>query len=341
MSVDGYIDDAGPDRLVLSNPADLARVTAVRESVDAILVGANTVRRDNPRLVVRTNPIKVTVTTSGDLDPGAQFFTLGPARKLVYTLGDPAALASRLAGLAEVVAVSDLAGVLADLAARGVRRLMVEGGGTIHTQFLAGGLADELHLAVAPMFLGDPAAPRFVHKGQFTHPMALVSIQQLDDVAVLRYRLGSSALDWHRLREAVRLAFLCPASETAFSVGAVIVDASGVELSRGYSRESDPVEHAEEAALRKLSLDDPRLAGATLYSSMEPCSLRASRPLSCSQLILKAGIPRVVFALREPPTFVDGQGLNMLESGGVEVVEIPDLAEAARDANRHLTGPAT
>src|SRR5262245_31055635 len=90
MSVDGYIDDASPARLVLSNPADLARVTSVRESVDAILVGANTIRRDNPRLVVSTNPTKVTITSSGDLDPGAQFFTLGPATKLVYCLGDAA-----------------------------------------------------------------------------------------------------------------------------------------------------------------------------------------------------------------------------------------------------------
>jgi 5-amino-6-(5-phosphoribosylamino)uracil reductase len=82
-SVDGYIDDTTSTRLLLSNDADFDRVDEVRASADAILVGANTIRRDNPRLLVRSaprrairaarglpeNPIKVTLTSSGDLDP--------------------------------------------------------------------------------------------------------------------------------------------------------------------------------------------------------------------------------------------------------------------------------
>ena len=54
-----------------------------------------------------------------------------------------------------------------DLHARGVRRLMVEGGGEVHTQFLTAGLADELQLVVAPLFVGDPSATRFVGDGRF------------------------------------------------------------------------------------------------------------------------------------------------------------------------------
>ena len=54
MSVDGKIDDTGPERLLLSGPDDLDRVDELRASADAILVGANTVRRDNPRLLVRS-----------------------------------------------------------------------------------------------------------------------------------------------------------------------------------------------------------------------------------------------------------------------------------------------
>ena len=54
-----------------------------------------------------------------------------------------------------------------DLHARGVRRLMVEGGGTVHTQFLTADLADELHLVVAPFFVGDSRARRFVGDGPF------------------------------------------------------------------------------------------------------------------------------------------------------------------------------
>jgi riboflavin-specific deaminase-like protein len=336
MSVDGYIDDTSPTRLLISNPADFARVGAVRESVDAILVGANTVRRDNPRLLAPSNPTKVTVTASGDLDPAAQFFTLGSAQKLVYSFGDTATLTDRLAGKATVVPCDDLAGLLEDLRARGVRRLLVEGGGTIHTQFLSAGLADELHLAIAPMLIGDPAAPRFVHEGRFKHSMTLASVQQLDEVVVLRYLFGPVAEDWRWLRLAVELSRQCPPSESAFSVGAVIVDASGEEISRGYSRENSPTEHAEESALARIEFGDPRLKTATLYSSLEPCSKRSSRPFSCSQHILNAGIPRVVFALREPPTFVDGDGVSVLRAGGVEVVEIGGLGEAVREVNRDL-----
>ncbi|WP_203949956.1 dihydrofolate reductase family protein, partial [Planotetraspora thailandica] len=52
VSVDGYLDDAGPERLLLSSGEDFDRVDAVRADVDAILLGATAVRRDNPRLLV-------------------------------------------------------------------------------------------------------------------------------------------------------------------------------------------------------------------------------------------------------------------------------------------------
>src|ERR1700745_881116 len=127
---------------------------------------------------------------------------------------------------------------------------------------------------------------------------------------------------WMRL--AVSLAWQCPPSSTAFSVGAVIVDASGAELSRGFSREGgDPVVHAEESALGKLSPGDPRLAGATLYSTLEPCSARKSRPRTCTELIIAAGLRRVVIAWREPALFVaDCQGYELLTQAGLKVTEL-------------------
>jgi diaminohydroxyphosphoribosylaminopyrimidine deaminase/5-amino-6-(5-phosphoribosylamino)uracil reductase len=137
---------------------------------------------------------------------------------------------------------------------------------------------------------------------------------------------------------AIDLAHLCPPSEGAYSVGAVIVDEHGREMSRGYSRETDAHVHAEESALAKLPTNDLRLPGATIYSTLEPCSQRKSRPLSCTRLILAAGIGRVVIAWREPALFVaDCQGAELLDGAGVTVVEMPDLAERARDANRHLS----
>jgi pyrimidine deaminase RibD-like protein len=140
------------------------------------------------------------------------------------------------------------------------------------------------------------------------------------------------------MRLAVSLAWLCPPSDSAFSVGAVIVDAEGAELSRGFSREGgDPLLHAEEAALGKLSPADPRLAGATIYSTLEPCSQRRSRPRTCTELIIAAGLRRVVIAWREPALFVaDGQGYELLSRAGLTVTELPEFAADAVGPNQHL-----
>jgi diaminohydroxyphosphoribosylaminopyrimidine deaminase / 5-amino-6-(5-phosphoribosylamino)uracil reductase len=139
------------------------------------------------------------------------------------------------------------------------------------------------------------------------------------------------------MRKAIGLARRCPPSEAAYSVGAVIVAEDGTELSTGYSRETDQQVHAEEAALGKLARDDPRLKTATMYSTLEPCSQRASRPKPCAHLILDAGIPRVVIAWREPSLFVENRaGVELLERHGVTVIELSDLADEAMAPNAHL-----
>jgi pyrimidine deaminase RibD-like protein len=139
------------------------------------------------------------------------------------------------------------------------------------------------------------------------------------------------------LAEAVELARRSPVVGTAYAVGAVVVGADGRALAAGWSRDTDPHVHAEESALAKLS--DVDLSGATIYSSLEPCSVRASRPRSCTRLILDAGLRRVVFALREPPLLADCEGADLLAAAGVEVVELPALAAGVRAVNAHLLGP--
>jgi pyrimidine deaminase RibD-like protein len=144
--------------------------------------------------------------------------------------------------------------------------------------------------------------------------------------------------DQHWMRRAIDLSRRCPPADGAYSVGAVIVGADGVEIAYGYSRESDDKVHAEESALAKLTeADRALLPGATLYTTLEPCSVRASRPVPCAQLTLAAGIGRVVLAWREPALFVaDCQGVELLAQAGVAVVELDGLAEEARAVNAHL-----
>jgi pyrimidine deaminase RibD-like protein len=144
--------------------------------------------------------------------------------------------------------------------------------------------------------------------------------------------------DHHQwMNRAIELARRSPPAPGAFSVGAVIV-AGGTELATGYSREADPKNHAEEAALAKLDPQDPRLRHATLYSTLEPCSERATKSrLPCTDRVIAAGIPTVVIAWREPATFVvNCVGVEKLEQHGVRVLELPELAEAAMAMNRHL-----
>jgi diaminohydroxyphosphoribosylaminopyrimidine deaminase/5-amino-6-(5-phosphoribosylamino)uracil reductase len=140
-------------------------------------------------------------------------------------------------------------------------------------------------------------------------------------------------LDW--LRKATVLAGNCPPSGSAFSVGALLVDADGSVLATGYSRELTSHDHAEEVALGRAA-QDPRLPGSTLYSSLEPCLRRASRPRSCAELIVAAGVRRVVVAWLEPPVFQPGGGAAWLREHGVTVTELPELAAEARAPNAHL-----
>jgi 5-amino-6-(5-phosphoribosylamino)uracil reductase len=209
MSLDGFLDDASPERLVLSNAADFDRVDAVRAGVDAIAVGAGTVRADDPRLQVRSperrearlaagrsaSPLRVVFSPSGGLDPAARLFT-GGDRVVVYTSEAGAQACPLGPDAAEVVATGerevDLAAALADLARRGARRLLVEGGGVVHTAFLAADLVDEMQLAVAPFLLGERGGARFVHPAVFPQsperPLRLVETRAIGAIALLVYR---------------------------------------------------------------------------------------------------------------------------------------------------------
>lgn len=366
VSLDGFLDDTSPERLLLSSPADFDRVDEVRAAGDAILVGAGTIRADNPRLLVNSAerraarvaagrpayPLKVTVTAAGELDRTARFWHTG-GEKAVYTTDKGAERAAEaLAGLdVDIVAVGpelEWRAVLDHLAGRGVERLMVEGGGTIHTQLLQQGLADELQLVLAPLFVGTPDAPRMFGPGAYPGGrMRLLEARAIGDVVLMRYAPTApgtgtrpTAADHRWLAVACELAEHCPPSTTAFSVGAVVVAADGTELARGHSREEgDAVVHAEEAALAKVDPADPRLSTATIYSSLEPCARRASRPAPCARLILDSGIRRVVTAWREPDTFVPGaDGNGLLTAAGVDVLVLPEYEDAAMAPNRHLVG---
>ncbi|WP_392900978.1 RibD family protein [Streptomyces sp. LN699] len=207
-SVDGCLDDTSDNRLLLSNSDDFDRVDEIRASCDAILIGATTMRRDNPRLLVNSTerrakriadgkpeyPLKVTVTATGNLDADLKFWHFG-GEKLVFTVDDAVEkVRATLGGLAAVVSTGpelDWGQVLDELGRRGIGRLMVEGGGSVHTQLMSQNLADEVHLAIAPLLVGEAAAPRFLgtagYPGGSAARMRLLEARTVGDVVLLRY----------------------------------------------------------------------------------------------------------------------------------------------------------
>ena len=97
VSLDGYLDDASSKPRIFSNAEDSLAVDLLRADSDAVLVGAETIRKDNPRLVVRDqalrerrlaaglsiDPIKVTITSSGKIPADSRFLKLGDSRKII------------------------------------------------------------------------------------------------------------------------------------------------------------------------------------------------------------------------------------------------------------------
>lgn len=349
LSGDGCMDDRSSRRLMLSTPADWREVMRLRAWADAILVGAETVRCDNPSLTVRdetlrgerlaagrpADPAKVTLSRTLRLDPASNFFTAGTAPRIVFT--DNAA-ATPLAAAAEVVRCPDLsaARIVTELEKRGIQRLLVEGGPRTLDLFLRAGLVDTLRIAVNPaVHVGDPAAPHF--EPPFDPSRFEQRRCELDGMEVTTYTLHPDRTeeDLHYLRQAIEQSRRCTPCATSYCVGAVIVTRTG-ETFTGYTHETSPTHHAEQEAILKATAVGADLRGATVYSSMEPCSTRSSEPVSCSELILHHGFSRTVFALYEPSCFVCCEGALRLRKGGVEVRVYPQLGDEVLAVNRHL-----
>jgi len=178
-SADGKIDTAARHGAAISSPDDWERVDALRAGSDAVMVGGRTLLQEDPRLSVKSaslraervrhgkaeNPIKVGVVTSANLRQDSRFLHEGNAQVILFTTNQtPPEEIGRLEAAGAEVLVSaatrvDLQAALGTLYERGVRRLMVEGGGTLLGEFFRLGLVDEFYLYIAPLVLGGSTAP--------------------------------------------------------------------------------------------------------------------------------------------------------------------------------------
>ena len=263
-TADGYLDDNSPERLMISTPGDWEAVMRLRAAHDAILVGAETLRRDNPALLLRDPAVrelrrargvrpdlaKVTVTRSGGLSPAMRFFTEGDADRYIFSQTE----IPELKDIAEVISTdgSITAGyIVTELEKRGVESLLVEGGARILGMFLAEGMADEVRRAVNPQLTLGPerGGARFVLTPP---PGAACRCEEVDgmEVTTCTLRPDTTAEDLGYLAQAVAEGRLCTPSATSYCVGAVVVLTDGRTFT-GHTHETSPTHHAEQEAIRK------------------------------------------------------------------------------------------
>lgn len=212
ITIDGYIGHSLPTRLELSSSEDLDRVMKLRANCDAIMIGAGTIRKDNSNLITRDpilvrhrqnrkkckDPIKVTLTRTGNISVDCNFIKHGNCGKIIYASSsidkEKEGKLRDLVTLKRFETINLTAQqIVSDLAADGVETLIVEGGTQVLTMFFSENLVDELRLSVVPFFVGDETAPRLINSGKFLfnkgNRMKLVEVEQLGDTAVMHYKL--------------------------------------------------------------------------------------------------------------------------------------------------------
>jgi diaminohydroxyphosphoribosylaminopyrimidine deaminase/5-amino-6-(5-phosphoribosylamino)uracil reductase len=175
-SLDGRIAAASGDSRWISGPQSLEWAHEQRTTVDAIMVGANTILVDNPQLTARPGgreserqPLRVVVDSAGRTPANARVLQ-GPGRALIATSGrsEPSWRQALEAAGAEVLVLLgdgdslDLEALLKALAERGVLSLLVEGGGILLGSVFDQGLVDKVQAIIAPMIIGASEAPAAV-----------------------------------------------------------------------------------------------------------------------------------------------------------------------------------
>ena len=212
-SLDGKATTGSPAGVFFSSRQDKRRLLEIRAEADAVLIGANTLRLDDPPLHIPHAdlrkarlagglpqvPLRGVVTASGRISPAAKIFARQEPRALVFTTERiPGDLRHSLERIADVYIAGEtriaVRRVLAILKENyGVSRLLLEGGGELNFSFLREGLVDEIYLTLCPMILGGREVPTVVGGEGFSPDNAvsaeLISSAQRGSELFLHYRV--------------------------------------------------------------------------------------------------------------------------------------------------------
>ena len=213
MSADGKISSVARKQVRISGQGDRDRVDRLKAGCDAVMVGIGTVLADNPSLTVKSeelrrervsrgmaeNPVRIVVDSRGRTPPGSDILRKGPGERII-AVSDRAGgdASSRFQGLATVITAGsgevDLPLLMARLHARGIGRVMVEGGGSLVASLFSHGLVDEFSTFVGNMVIGGKDAPTPVDGRGFSHDnefvqLSLMDVSTLDEGVLLSWRV--------------------------------------------------------------------------------------------------------------------------------------------------------
>ncbi len=344
-SSDHYMDDMTRNRLTLSTQEDWREVYRLRASHQAILIGGETLRRDNPSLGLKfgiegREPIRVIVSGEGEIPLDSKIFHKGSAPIIILSNIER----EELKGVARVIRLEKITPytIVTQLEKLGIESLFVEGGAKILRLFMESKVVDTLRVATNPSItVDDERAPRFDPAqwcGEMTPRREMFGEME---VSIYEFNRGEiDEEDRELMRRALEVSRNSPPKQSCYRVGSVIKTRSG-EIFEGYTLETSPTHHAEQAAIHKALLAKADLKGATIYASMEPCSTRSSEPKSCSELIIEHGLSRALFALYEPSHFVECHGAENMRQVGVTVLYMGEFAKEVLEINRHIFGTPT
>lgn len=212
VSLDGKIATRAREKFQFSSRADRRMMDRIRAAADAILIGGNCLRVDDPPLLIRDRalirarvrrgkppqPLGIVASRTLDLPVASRFFREDPGRRIVATVRrSPAARRVKLVGIAEVWIAGERnlspVKLLGMLAKRGIKRLLLEGGGSLNQEFLSRDLVDEIHLTVCPLLIGGATAPTpFDGRGFLARQVRrarLLSARRAGQELFLHYRL--------------------------------------------------------------------------------------------------------------------------------------------------------
>lgn len=217
MSADGKLSTRERRQVKISGMQDFNRVDRLKASCDAVMVGIGTVLADDPSLTVKSDecknrrlargddehPARIVIDSRGRIPPGASVLHKGPGRRIVAVsrLADTEKVAALKEHATVIVAGDekvDLERVMEELGDMGIRRIMVEGGGTLIAGLIQAGLADEIYTFIGNIIIGGKDAPTladgpgFLHEAEFCR-LTLIEARRIEAGILLHWKVDRPA----------------------------------------------------------------------------------------------------------------------------------------------------